>query len=249
MKYGVHTEEYRGFTIDIVVDDATPNPWEDWDGEPPLAVYLDTDVLEYADDYGHINECPSLNRDQIKANLPAILEMLDVSSIFALRDSAYYADIVSIINDRLSEFVNDQRGSDRLGVLRDLWEMAGCVAVMGSPNGSGQGDYAEVLCVLTPKFLEDTGAPNTVECAKNAIQLFEDWAFGNVYGFEIEDAEGNFIDSCFGFFGDYDAEYGALSEAKRTVDGHIRYLQREHFKTLKTQIRNRVPLCYRTAMI
>lgn len=63
----------------------------------------------------------------------------------------------------------------------------------------------------------------TEYASKGSIQLFEDWAFGNVYGYEVLDANGENIDSCWGFFGDYDTPYSALSEAKSAADGHIRH--------------------------
>ena len=78
-----------------------------------------------------------------------------------------------------------------------------------------------------------------------SIQLFEDWAFGNVYGYEVLDADGENIDSCWGFFGDYDVPYSALSEAQSAADGHIERARKDRLEQVKTWIKNRVPLQYR----
>lgn len=56
---------------------------------------------------------------------------------------------------------------------------------------------------------------------KAALSLIEEWnnhLSGNVYGYQIEDAEGNHLDSCWGYSGDYDAKDGILDEARAIAD-------------------------------
>jgi hypothetical protein len=53
---------------------------------------------------------------------------------------------------------------------------------------------------------------------KNEVETYDNFLTGNVYGFKIMDAEGTDIDSCWGFYGDYSGEYGALTEARQIVD-------------------------------
>jgi hypothetical protein len=40
--------------------------------------------------------------------------------------------------------------------------------------------------------------------ARQACKLFNDWANGNVHGYNIEDKDGNILDGCGGYFGDWD---------------------------------------------
>lgn len=48
------------------------------------------------------------------------------------------------------------------------------------------------------------------------VETYNQYLTGNVWGFVIEDEEGEHIDSCWGFYGNY--EEGALKEAKDSVD-------------------------------
>jgi len=52
--------------------------------------------------------------------------------------------------------------------------------------------------------------------------LLRDWnnyLSGNVYGFEILYKDGESLESCWGYYGDYDAKDGVLDEARDCVDG------------------------------
>ena len=50
------------------------------------------------------------------------------------------------------------------------------------------------------------------------IEEYDHYLRGNVYGYEIEDEDGNFLDSCWGFIGDYDGY--VLEEAREQCDWH-----------------------------
>ncbi len=54
------------------------------------------------------------------------------------------------------------------------------------------------------------------EILKQEVETYDQYLTGRVYGFVIEDKDGEHIDSCWGFYGDY--EEGALKEAKDIVD-------------------------------
>ena len=70
-------------------------------------------------------------------------------------------------------------------------------------------------------FVAKTEAKNRDKARKIALSLIESWndcLSGNVYGFQIEDEEGNELEACWGFIGDYDAKGGVLDEARSRVD-------------------------------
>lgn len=56
---------------------------------------------------------------------------------------------------------------------------------------------------------------------KQAVQLLDDYASGNVYGFTLTDSAGNELDACWGFFGDYDAKGGALTAGREALAYHL----------------------------
>lgn len=248
----IYTETYKGFTIEIIPDDSPENPFEAWDCNPPIAVYSDRNITEYATQYGNVNSVPTLTREQIKANLKEILDLLGYTSVFGLRELRRYTDtdIADAINDGLSDFLDNEYTSDRLKHLESFWQMAGIPALLKTVRGYSQGDYAEVLAVATPEFQKACGNEkdfwDNPESLKPSIELFGDWCFGNVYGYTVTDSEGDDTDmSRWGFYGDYDNEYGALSEAKSAIDHHIAYTEKQRTESLKSLIRNRVPLSYR----
>ena len=58
-----------------------------------------------------------------------------------------------------------------------------------------------------------------IQCMIGEVKEYDNYLTGNVYSYVIEDEQGEHIDSCSGFFGDYDGkEYGALHEARALVD-------------------------------
>lgn len=55
--------------------------------------------------------------------------------------------------------------------------------------------------------------------ARSLINQWNNYLSGNVYGYQIEGLPSGEIDSCSGFYGDYDAKlYGALPEARALVN-------------------------------
>ncbi len=59
-----------------------------------------------------------------------------------------------------------------------------------------------------------------IEYARQACTLFNQWANGEVYGYNAEDPSGNLIDSCWGYYG-YEAMEEQIEEIKRMIDAHL----------------------------
>ena len=55
---------------------------------------------------------------------------------------------------------------------------------------------------------------------RSEVRVYSDYLEGSVYGYEVEDKDGEMIDSCCGFYGDEGWKW-ALSEAKGTVDSLV----------------------------
>lgn len=85
-------------------------------------------------------------------------------------------------------------------------------------------------------------------------KLWGAWAWGDVYGFVIESADGtelpgDCLDSCWGFYGD-DFNWSGLAEAAAESLAYIRKERRERrFAKMKELIRARVPLAIRAAIL
>ena len=78
-------------------------------------------------------------------------------------------------------------------------------------------DVSQLGAVLIAKTEARTNA-KARKMAQGYIETWNDYLSGNVYGYQIEDTEGNEIESCWGFYGEYDSQGGALSEAKSVID-------------------------------
>lgn len=254
----VYTEEYKGHKIEIYCDLTASNPFEEWDCEPPIAVYYVGDIDCYATKYGDPLEPPALTREQIKANLPDILELTGHKSLLALCHDRWPTDTMSAedcVNNAVLSACEGMRPSDLLEALASLWNMAGVPAIVRASSGYGQGDYAEVLAVATPEFQKACGnapgywdGPDGIKSLEASIKLYGYWAWGDVYGYVVtgpDGEEGSEIgDSCWGFYGESDDEY-MLSEARSHIDYVVEKARKDRIEQIKTWIRNRVPLQYR----
>ena len=76
------------------------------------------------------------------------------------------------------------------------------------------------------------------------VKTYDDYLRGNVYNFSVDDKEGNFVDSCCGFFGNPE-ESGLLEEAKNAVDWDIKKKCEVRQKKLKSFIQQKVGLSHR----
>ena len=55
-----------------------------------------------------------------------------------------------------------------------------------------------------------------IKCLQGEVTCYHQYLSGSVYGYVVEDAEGNQVDSCWGYYGDYDDEY-MMYEARQAA--------------------------------
>ena len=53
------------------------------------------------------------------------------------------------------------------------------------------------------------------------VEAYDQFLRGEVYGFVVEDEDGDTVESVWGYFGDYRRKDGPVDEAKRTIDREI----------------------------
>lgn len=103
------------------------------------------------------------------------------------------------------------------------------ISAFTCPWDSGQVGYV----LVDPKE-----CTNPEKYAKGVCEEIGDWCNGNVYGFIIEDDDGENLESCWGFYGlDY-----CMDEASGLAESINENVARARVDRLKTMIRNRVPL-------
>lgn len=226
----VDTIEYRDHKIEIHRDFDPMNPFEEWDCEVPILVaYLDR--AQYSlKSYGVDESLPHLDRMVVAAHWRDMLNEMGLRSdwqgllSFARGDARYGRwgePLDRLLAYEFEDHFNGLNVEGKLELLERVYGWMGITAVLGSTTGYCQGDYAEVLAVATPEWIEKTGAPSESHKAQceGAIKLYGYWAWGNVYGYVI-DGDG---DSCWGFYGDDHEESGLLEQAQNAIDCAIQW--------------------------
>lgn len=86
---------------------------------------------------------------------------------------------------------------------------------------------------------------------ENEVKVYDDYLRGYVYGYKVEEADGEEIDSVWGYYGDPD-ESGLLEAAWDTIDYQIKEYAGKYaeekagfFRHKKIEIKNRIPLSKR----
>jgi len=70
------------------------------------------------------------------------------------------------------------------------------------------------------------------------IETFDQYITGDVYGYRVEDASGNHLDSCWGFYGMEDA----IGQGRDMAEYHSVELMKARAAKVKAFIKNHVPL-------
>jgi len=78
----------------------------------------------------------------------------------------------------------------------------------------------------------------------SSVDTYDNLITGSVYGYEVT-LDGEYIDSCWGFFGYDHEESGLMEYAKNAIDCDISHKIKEHTDKVKQWIRSGVPLEYR----
>lgn len=86
------------------------------------------------------------------------------------------------------------------------------------------------------------------KAARELLNTWNDILSGNVYGFITENKNGEVIDSCSGFIGDFETS-GIIDEAKSSIDYYVEQKTKKHLSILKAQIKNRIAIEKRKALI
>jgi len=231
----IETETYKGITINIHSDDFPANPFEEFECEPPLLVLGLDDRNPTA-----YNKAPQRWGD--------ILELLPPSCF----ERGKRMELIKKLDGTLREFAEENRNMGTIeaictcltmqyGATPSGWRTAqewfeaaawilnwgGIPAVYKQSMGHCQGDIVLCLAVATPAWVEMVGAPPETHKRQlwEAIELYGNWAWGNVYGFKLEDGDGNDIDdigcSIWGFYGWDHEKSGLMSEARAAIESYL----------------------------
>ena len=246
----IKTIEYKGHSINVFYDECAANPFKDWDCEPDLLVFLADRCSyfsrEYSKEYSADN-VPVLTREQIQGNLSEVLDWLPDSNYLTLssRMGRYnFSYIEDMVNQAIQDQFEDVSHSEKFDLYAAILAVQGIIALSGSVQGSCQGDYGYCLAIASNEFIKNTGANITnPDQLQGSIDLYENYAFGNVFFYSIDGALCE--DSCGGFYGYEFGKNGLMEYATNAIDCAIDSARREHLNQVKQWIKAKVPLIYR----
>lgn len=187
----VHTEQYAGFKIEIWHDEYAPNPAENDCIAGEYTIFKSRNFREMSSVKNPIS------RDEFTEKCESGEMDNYVVFIFDL-DSRAGLSAVHIRPERI-------RTIDEGSTFDGVWFMSFDEIVKEWGN--------------TPTILpEGTFTPYemAVRYGKAFLQEMDDYYMGNVYGYKVLDSEGEEVDSCWGFIGNYDGYI--LQEAKSVCE-------------------------------
>jgi len=238
------TIEYRNFTIKIENDSDSSNPLTDWEVDALVAVYHDGGITLYEGGTAQHRvadnaiEAPIFSRLQIGEDWK---EITDALKIFTNRlkhtvqeyteyEFSEYENFEEMFNEMVSNVLAEMRDQERLEALGELYNMhPDYAAFTGTGRGYSQSCWHDILVVTELKHYRtgDTNTPEAIEAAEKGAEsvatLYRDWAYGDVHGYIVEDQDGDDVDSCWGFYGEYgtDNYKYIIDQAKEVVDATI----------------------------
>lgn len=229
------TIPYNGCKILAHVDETPENPFTAWDCEPALLVYSDNHVTSYNGapetlrEVLHMLPADTWERGKRQAFLKEFL-----SPHFTMREIAEESRRFGCLFDAVDGLLSGQFDSAPLGwrsaqewfdLAKSLLAFGGITAHYDQSTGSCQGDIALCLAIATPEWLKITGAPQDETLKgqlEGAIELYGNWAWGHVYGFTLENSEGDEMQgSCWGFYGYDHDKSGLLEAAQGEIDSEL----------------------------
>lgn len=233
--------------IEIWYDTNAENPFEAWDCEPELLYYTSGGTTDCSKGRIRQEVVDKMTDNMLRKHKSAICKILygSLTSVTSKGSELY---------DEIRDDVSNASTKD-LGSICDILKIP-CIHY--TSKGYSQSDWAHVLLVCTDKFFEDSGCDkkNSEEILKGASDLFDAWAWGDVFGFteyeateyvkltredfnsigsknldeiEVEDfLEWESVDSCGGFYGRDFKTNGMLDNVSKEL--HDDVINHDHNK-------------------
>jgi len=234
----IGTNDYKGFTIKIEQDDDSINPRIEWDN---LAVMTCTHS-----NYNLGDDSPEYTPKEVHAKLMAQEGSKLDAYEFMINNCMAYDEAEA------REALNNIPRLIALPLY--LYDHSGLSMSTGHPGCAWDTSDVGYIYITAERVLEEFGGKiiskkkmaHVINCLQGEVETYNDYLSGNVYGYIVEDQDGEQLDSSWGYFG-IDRDNYIESCAIDVVEHHIVELQKEKIKQLKTFIVNRVPLSVRQA--
>lgn len=217
--------------VRIVRDYSPQNPFLNWDCEPNIVWEFDRDIK------GNLEQV----KDAIYEAWDGEFKTEELSEILEVHKENFddTEEFLDAIGYELQQYLSIKQ-------LAQLCELFNIKHNHFVSRGYSQGDYAEVLAIIDDEYIQRTGVKieNSEEILNSTEKLFNAWAWGDVFGYILEerkrftkiyedgtteeDYEWEQIDSCYGFYGDDWETNGIKEHLPKEVHDQLKYIEVEY---------------------
>lgn len=242
------TQTIKGYEVETINDTYAQNPYDDMDGLVPLLAYSGRHYQTYGED---IREFIESKIEVDKSNAKKILDYLietdshdEQSRLDYIRSIYDGYNLCDSIQTQL-DYIIELKDFDHLQSMCELFDID--YLDTSSQGYEHQNQYADLFIVLTDEWYKFTGCDKNAsketkqQWLEDAKKLWSNWAWGNVYGYNIT-LNGEDIDNVWGFYGEDHQESGLAEYVTNAIDHDIEQRRKKKLEQTKTFIKNRVPL-------
>jgi hypothetical protein len=200
MAYVAETvKDESGFVLQVIQDEFyDENPYDD-DDDVLIAVFSSR-----------------YNNPAAKARLTICGEVYDLSDV---NDAQAFEAAYRLDPETFPWYVAPLYAYDHSGIVYRVSE-SGNPFYGHLPQGHAECDSGRAGFIALRR--EAWGEAKTLlEHAKGVAESFTDYSNGNVYAYIIKDPDGETVDSCGGFLGNYDRVDGALANGRDALKGFV----------------------------
>lgn len=199
------------FSLKISYDQSPDNPFTNWDCEPPVMYRYDRNVTHYGTNSIVSELLDLITPRQLVLNRKELLDAIEVEED-ELENNNGYCTLAENLRAELSKWW------DTLDLVEALARISKTPHLRYNSREYSQGDYADVLIILTPDFFKRTGCnlKDSDTILKGTRQLFDAWIWWDVYEYQLiehkplfqadgtpsDTTDDDIIDSCWWFYGD-----------------------------------------------
>lgn len=223
----VHTEKYKKYTIEIVPDDSEFSP-RDWDNAGTMVTW-----------HSRYNLGDKQPKERPIEFLCGILDLN--SGDFVASDETVSLLISKMKKDYivLPLYLYDHSGITISTCLtypyNDRWDSSEIGWIYISKKNAVK-EWGKKL--FTKKLEKET-----IKHLQGEVQVYDDFLVGNVYGYRVLDADGEVVDSNWGYYPDDDDKTGydeCVREAKSIIDSEVKEADKKKWEALQEQEAARV---------
>jgi len=204
----IKIEEYKGYKIKIITDENPLNPREEFDCFCVIA----GENGRYKIGDGGIEKVV----ETVRASRRYLPGWEDETSKTRLKfDMNHFPDAIKAMQACddiicLPLFMYDHSGiALSIEPLNDAWD-SGQVGVAFVTRENALKEFNE-------KRMNEKIRQKAIELIKSEVKTYSEWASGSVFGYVVEDKEGNEIDSCWGFYG-MDEFDNMIEQGREAID-------------------------------